>query len=106
MYRACFISCFALAAVALTGCATHPFAQVPSSLKCEPSAALLSPCAAPVALKDGLTYREMLDAHLVDREHLQRCAAQQDELRRALNTCNARLDAYNTELSKAPARKP
>ena len=45
------VGMFPLVAVALTGCATHPAAQVPASLKCEPSAALLAPCAAPVALK-------------------------------------------------------
>ncbi|WP_338414547.1 hypothetical protein [uncultured Sphaerotilus sp.] len=99
---------FPLAAMALslTGCASHPAAQVPASLRCEPPAALLAPCAAPVALKPGLTYREMLDAHLADRQQLQRCAAQQDELRRALNSCNARIDAHNAELVKAAARKP
>ena len=43
------VGMFPLVAVALTGCATHPAAQVPASLKCEPSAALLAPCAAPVA---------------------------------------------------------
>lgn len=100
------VGMFPLVAVALTGCATHPAAQVPASLKCEPSAALLAPCAAPVALKAGLTYREMLDAHLADRQQLQRCATQQDELRRAVNACNARIDAYNAELTKAAARTP
>jgi hypothetical protein len=93
--------CCLLAVVALTGCATHPVAQVPASLKCEPAAALLAPCAVPVALKAGLTYREMLDAHLADRQQLQRCAAQQDDLRRSVNTCNARIDAHNAELLKA-----
>jgi hypothetical protein len=95
-----------LAVVALAGCATSPAAQVPAALRCEPGAALMAPCAAPVALKAGLTYREMLEAHLADRQQLQRCAAQQDELRRAVGHCNARIDAHNAELSKSPVRKP
>jgi len=94
-----------LAAVALAGCAT-PAAQGPGARRCEPAAALMAPCAAPVALKAGLTYREMLEVHLADRQQLQRCAAQQDELRRAVAHCNARIDAHDAELSKPPVRKP
>jgi hypothetical protein len=91
----------------LTGCAaTQYVAQVPPSLKCEPSASLMAPCPAPTPLKAGLTYREVLDAHLADRQQLQRCAVQQEDLRRAVQTCNARIDAHNAELAKLPARKP
>jgi len=100
MHRFPHVLFFPLAVVALAGCATHPAAQVPASLRCEPPAALLTPCAAPVALKAGLTYREMLDAHLADRQQLQRCAAQQDELRRAVGQCNARIDAHNAALAR------
>ena len=81
MSRFLVVGMFPLAAGGLTGCATHPAAQVPASLKCEPTAALLAPCAAPVALKAGLTYREMLDAHLADRQQLQRCAARSSDSR-------------------------
>lgn len=97
----------AVGTVVLTGCATtHPVAQVPPSLKCEPQAALMAPCPAPTPLKAGLTYREVLDAHLADRQQLQRCAAQQEDLRRAVQTCNARIDAHNAELAKAAGKKP
>lgn len=94
------------ASLLLTACATQYVAQVPPSLKCEPPAALLAPCPAPAALKSGLTYRELLEAHLADRQQLQRCAAQQDDLRRTINTCNARIEAHNAELAKLAARKP
>ena len=96
----------AAAVTVLTGCATQYVAQVPPSLKCEPSAPLMAPCPAPAALKAGLTYRELLEAHLADRQQLQRCAAQQDDLRRAINTCNARIEAHNAELVKLPTKKP
>jgi hypothetical protein len=95
-----------MAPMLLTACATQYVAQVPPSLKCEPPAALLAPCPTPAALKSGLTYRELLEAHLADRQQLQRCAAQHDDLRRVLNTCNARIEAHNTELAKQPPRKP
>lgn len=91
---------------ALSGCATQYVAQVPPSLKCEPAAVLMAPCPAPTPLKAGLTYRELLEAHLADRQQLQRCAQQQDDLRRALNTCNARIEAHNAELAKLPGKKP
>lgn len=94
------------ASLMLTACATQYVAQVPPSLKCEPPAALLAPCPAPAALKSGLTYRELLEAHLADRQQLQRCATQQDDLRRAINSCNARIEAHNAELAKLAARKP
>lgn len=94
------------ASVLLTACATQYVAQVPPSLKCEPPAALMAPCPAPAALKSGVTYRELLEAHLADRQQLLRCAAQQDDLRRAINTCNARIEAHNAELSKAAGKKP
>lgn len=94
------------AVLLLAGCATQYVAQVPPSLKCEPPAALLVSCPAPAALKSGLTYRELLEAHLADRQQLQRCAAQQDDLRRAISTCNARIEAHNAELAKLPVKKP
>lgn len=107
MHRSrCSFPAALVAVLTLTGCATQYVAQVPPSLKCEPAAALMAPCPAPAALKAGLTYRELLEAHLADRQQLQRCAAQQDDLRRAINTCNARIEAHNVELSKLPARKP
>ncbi|MDZ7855225.1 hypothetical protein [Sphaerotilus sp.] len=90
----------------LTACATQYVAQVPPSLKCEPPAVLMAPCPAPAALKSGLTYRELLEVHLADRQQLQRCAAQQDDLRRTINTCNARIEAHNAELAKAAGKKP
>jgi hypothetical protein len=96
----------AVAAVALSGCATQYVAQVPPSLKCEPAAVLMAACPAPTPLKTGLTYRELLEAHLSDRQQLQRCAVQLDDLRRAVNTCNARIEAHNAELAKLPAKKP
>lgn len=95
-----------LMAAVLSGCATQHVAQVPPSLKCEPAALLMAPCPAPTPLKTGLTYRELLDAHLADRQQLQRCATQQDDLRRAVNTCNARIDAHNAELARLTAKKP
>ena len=94
------------AAGLLAGCATPHMAQVPASLKCEPAAPLMAPCPTPAALKSGLTYRELLEAHLADRQQLQRCAAQQDDLRRAINTCNARIEAHNAELARMPVKKP
>lgn len=95
-----------LAPLLLTACATQYVAQVPPSLKCEPPAVLMAPCPAPAALKSGLTYRELLEAHLADRQQLQRCAAQQDDLRRTINTCNARIEAHNAELAKTTGKKP
>ena len=110
---ACFsrdarVPLMSLAGVAalLSGCATQYVAQVPPSLKCEPAAALMAPCPAPTPLKAGLTYRELLEAHLADRQQLQRCAVQLDDLRRTVNTCNARIEAHNAELAKLSAKKP
>lgn len=93
-----------LVAAALGGCGTtHPAAQVPSSLRCELPAG--SACPVPQPLKAGLTYRELVEAHLADRQQLQRCAAQQEELRRLVAACNARIDAHNAELVRAAGHR-
>jgi hypothetical protein len=44
----------------------------------------------PQPLKPGLTYRELVEAHLADRQQLQRCVAQHEDLRRLVAACNAR----------------
>lgn len=56
--------------------------------RCEPEPSLMTPCPAPVALKPGMTYKELLEAHLSDRQQLQRCAARHDELRKAILACH------------------
>lgn len=96
----------ALLAAVSSGCATQYVAQVPPSLRCEPPAALMAACPAPAALRSGLTYRELLEAHLADRQQLQRCALQQDDLRRAILACNARIEAHNAELARSAGKKP
>lgn len=71
-------------ALVLAGCAgTAP----PGRAACEAPAAAMAPCADVVPLRPGLTYREVLDAHAQDRQRLQRCAAQHEELRRTLAAC-------------------
>ena len=93
-----------LVAAGLGGCGTtHYVAQVPLSLKCEVPAAMTTACPTPQPLKAGLTYRELVEAHLTDRQQLQRCAAQQEDLRRLVTACNARIDAHNAELARSDA---
>jgi len=78
------------------GCASGPAVPTPPvALKCALPTGADSACPAPQPLKAGLTYRELLEAHLEDRQQLQRCAAQHEELRRIVAVCNARIDVLS-----------
>lgn len=83
-------------ALALGGCASRPPGPpAPVALKCVLPAGVDSACPTPQPLKAGLTYRELLEVHLADRQQLQRCAAQHEELRRVVAACGARIDALS-----------
>lgn len=94
--------------LSLIGCTTYVPTVTPA-LKCEPPTALLQGCSAPLALKDGISYSELLVAYQADRQALQRCAVQLEALKQAVSTCNATIDSHNAELAKlneaAKARK-
>ena len=85
-----------LAALGLGGCASSPSVPpAPVAPKCVLQTGVDSACPTPQPLKAGLTYRELLEAHLADRQQLQRCAAQHEELRRVIAACQARVDALS-----------
>ena len=82
-----------LLAALLAGCATRPATPTPPvTLRCVVPPGADSACPTPQPLKPGLTYRELLEAHLADRQQLQRCALQHEEMRRIVAACNARID--------------
>lgn len=93
-----------LAALApLAACTTTHVPVVPDAVQCEVPAALLQTCEAPVRLKDGTTYGELLQVHLADRQALVRCAADHDSLMKAVTLCRSEVERHNTRLKELDA---
>lgn len=85
-----------LAVTALTGCVYRIPIVVPAP-RCEPNLAL-QPCMAPVTIKEGSTYSELLTDYQTDRQSLQSCALEQEYLQKAIATCNSIIEEHNQKL--------
>ena len=99
----------AFAAVLLAGCAHEvQVVSVDPAKKCDVAPALLQGCENPATLAADLTYGQLMDVYQADRQNLRRCAAQRDDLAKALQTCNTAIDQHNAELAQrlkaSPAR--
>ena len=85
-------------AVALAGCGTTVVPVVTKAEKCDVPPALRQDCDAPVLLATDITYGQLLDSYLGDRQRLRRCVEQRDALQAALDRCNGAIDAFNAKL--------
>jgi len=86
---------------ALAGCAHEvQVVSVDPAKKCEPGPTVLQACERPAPLATDLTYGQLLDSYQADRERLRRCAAQRDDLAKALELCNGAIDQHNAELAQ------
>jgi hypothetical protein len=94
---------FLLLATALVGCARVPVVK-PAPV-CKPAPRLMQECKAPVLLAEGLTYSELLQKYLEDRQQFVLCAKQQKELRDTVQTCGDLVDDYNRKLADIQAGK-
>lgn len=89
----------AAALVWLGGC-THYVPMVLPTLKCPIPPSLAQSCAKPQTLADGLSFADLVRGYQIDRQALQACAVQHEDLRAAVEACNAQIDQYNASLSK------
>lgn len=85
--------------ICLSGC-THYVPMVLPTLKCPIPPSLAQSCAKPQSLADGLSFADLVRGYQVDRQSLQACAVQHDDLLAAVEACNSQIDQYNAALSK------
>jgi len=93
--------------IALCACTTA-VPVVEESLKCDLPASMLAPCAEPAAIKDGITFGELIDVSSRDRDGLRACALKQKSLADAAVTCTHSIEMYNEkirEINKRNAEK-
>jgi hypothetical protein len=79
------------------GCQTVPV--IPDPLPCPISDAILKEsCSKPSPLPVGLTYSDLINALKEDRNALLKCAAHDQQLKSAIQDCNAELEKYKHRL--------
>jgi hypothetical protein len=86
--------------VALAGCATPLPPVVKPSLKCEIPPAMLQPCSQPIKIGEAVTYSQIIDIVMQDRENLRLCAQRQESLAGAAGVCKSAIDEYNKSIAE------
>jgi hypothetical protein len=93
-----------LSSLAVSGCMTTAVPVVREALKCEAPASMLAGCSDPVAIKQGITFGELVGVSGRDRDSLRDCALRQKTLAGAVADCNDRIEKYNAEIREINAR--
>jgi hypothetical protein len=86
------------------GCTTTAVPVVKEALKCDAPPSLLAACAEPVAIKQGVTFGEMITLTAADRDAFQACALRQRSLAALIADCNDTVEKYNAEIREINAR--
>jgi hypothetical protein len=88
--------------VAFSACTMVPV--VKEALKCEVPAGMLAACGDPAAIRQGITFGEMIDVTGRDRDNLRACALRHKSLADAIAACNSSIDRFNAEIREINAR--
>src|SRR4051812_19940773 len=91
-----------LISAALGGCCT-PIPVVPQALTCVPTTDTLAPCGAAGDIKQGITFGELITVSGQDRDTLKNCAARQEDLVKAVATCNKMIEEHNAKVREINA---
>jgi hypothetical protein len=86
------------------GCTTTAVPVVKEALKCDAPPSLLAACAEPVAIKQGVTFGEMITLTAADRDAFQACALRHKSLAELVTACNASIEKYNAEIRELNKR--
>jgi hypothetical protein len=90
-------ACPLVLAFLASACQTVPV--IPDPLPCPISDAILKEsCSKPSTLPGGLTYSDLINALKEDRNALVKCAAHDQQLKSAIQDCNAELEKYKQRL--------
>jgi len=93
-----------LSSVAFSGCTTMAVPVVKEAQKCEAPAGVLAACGDPAAIRQGITFGEMIDVSGRDRDSLNACALRHKSLADAVAACNDNIEKYNAEIREMRAR--
>jgi len=90
--------------MAVSGCAARLPPFVTESLNCNISSDMLTPCTQPIKIQDGVTYAQIIDIVLEDRENLRKCAQRQESLAGAAMACKQATDTHNQHVKEFNAQ--
>jgi hypothetical protein len=93
-----------LLSAAFSACTTMAVPVVKEAQKCELPASMLAACGDPAAIKQGITFGEMIDVSSRDRDSLNACALRHKSLADAIAACNDKIEKYNTDIREMNAR--
>jgi hypothetical protein len=93
-----------LSSIAFSGCTTMAVPVVREAQRCEAPASMLAACGDPAAIRQGVTFGEMIDVSSRDRDSLGACALRHKSLADAVTACNNSIDKYNAEIREMNAR--
>ncbi len=93
-----------LLSTAFSGCTTMAVPVVKEAQKCEASASMLATCGDPAAIKQGVTFGEMIDVSSRDRDSLGACVLRHKSLADVVAACNNSIEKYNAEIREMNAR--
>jgi len=85
------------------GCTTA-VPVVKEALKCDAPPSLLAACGEPTAVKQGITFGELIAVSAQDRASFQECALRHRSLVQALAGCNESIEKFNAEVREINAR--
>lgn len=83
---------------AACGCAPATVPVVSESLTCDVGKELLQACGEAAAIKEGVTFGEMIDVSSRDRLTLKQCAQNHKDLVAAVGKCKASVDKHNASI--------
>ena len=99
----CLISAACLSAAG-SGCTPMAVPVVKQSLTCNVSAELLQACGEAAAIKEGVTFGEMINVSSRDRLTLKQCAQSHKDLAGAVAKCKESIDKHNASITADEAK--
>lgn len=98
------VLCALCLAIGLVACATPEF-KVLEADKCPvPADQLAAQCSHPQSLQAGATYDDLVTLAVQDSISLRECSEQARFLRKAIEACNASIDAHNEKIREIMRR--
>jgi len=87
------------------GCTPMAVPVVKQSLTCDVSFGLLQACGDAAAVKQGITFGEMIEVSRRDRQTLEECARSHKDLAAAVAKCKESVDKHNAGIREDEARE-
>ncbi len=93
-----------LSSLVFSGCMTTAVPVVSAAPQCEAPAGRLPECSDPVAIKQGITFGELIGVSARDRDSLRECALRHKSLAGVVAACKDGIEKFNAEIREINAR--